>query len=135
MELTLIEVEWGSPAVVATIVAELDKTRADALLLPCQSVPKAGPEFWERLARMGLAVATDCRNGVRDGALLASLSDLNVHETLTRIAARVVRGEKASEIPLERARGGTLGVNLRTARSLGIMVPPSILLRATEVFD
>ena len=135
MEVTFIEVEWGSPAVAATIVTEVQKARVDAVFLPCQVVPEAGPEFWERLAAMGLVVATDCRKGVRDGALLAGWSDLNVHENLARIAARIVRGEKASEIPLERARGGGNGVNLRTAKALGITLPASILLRATEVFD
>jgi putative ABC transport system substrate-binding protein len=56
-------------------------------------------------------------------------------EILAKIVGRVLRGEPVSTIPAERPSRFHLAVNLRTARALGITVPPAILLRANEVFE
>jgi putative ABC transport system substrate-binding protein len=56
-------------------------------------------------------------------------------ESAIRLAAKVVRGERATAIPVERSMQFGLAINLRTARKLGIAVPPSLLLRAEEVFE
>jgi putative ABC transport system substrate-binding protein len=46
---------------------------------------------------------------------------------------RILRGDKPGELPLEEPRSYKMVVNLRTARSLGITVPESIMIRADEV--
>jgi putative ABC transport system substrate-binding protein len=57
-------------------------------------------------------------------------------ETLRRTAYysdRLLKGEKAGELPVEQASTFKLVVNPRTAKALGITIPESILLRADEV--
>lgn len=49
------------------------------------------------------------------------------------VVARVLAGTKPADIPVETALNFELVVNLRTARSLGISVPPSVLAQANEV--
>ena len=48
---------------------------------------------------------------------------------------RILRGAKPGELPVELPRSYVTAVNLKTARALGLNVPPSILLRADRVIE
>jgi putative ABC transport system substrate-binding protein len=49
--------------------------------------------------------------------------------------ARVLRGAKPAELPVDQAARFELVVNLKTARALGVKVPQSVLVRADRVID
>jgi putative ABC transport system substrate-binding protein len=48
---------------------------------------------------------------------------------------RILRGAKPGDLPVQFPRKYEMAVNLKTAKALGLAVPPSILLRADEVID
>jgi putative ABC transport system substrate-binding protein len=48
---------------------------------------------------------------------------------------KILRGAKASELPVEQATKVDLAVNLKTAKALGLAVPSSLLARAVEVIE
>ena len=48
---------------------------------------------------------------------------------------RILRGAKIAELPFEEPTQIKLAINLRTARSIKITVPPSLLARADEIID
>jgi putative ABC transport system substrate-binding protein len=73
---------------------------------------------------------------VRDGALMSYGSD--VGEDYARAASyvdRILKGAKVSDLPFQEPTQIGLAINLRTARSMKLTVPPSLLIRANEVIE
>lgn len=76
------------------------------------------------------------REFVEAGGLMSYGSDLA--ERLERLATyvdRILRGARPAEMPIEQPTKLHLAINLKTAKTLGIAIPPSLRLRADEVID
>jgi putative ABC transport system substrate-binding protein len=78
------------------------------------------------------------RSDVAAGGLIsytpaAALADL--YPRAASYVDRILRGAKVSELPVQFPTGYDLIINLKTAKALGLTVPPSILLRADEVIE
>jgi len=81
---------------------------------------------------------TMCQNvpWTRAGAMLAYAPDLvDTWRQSARYVAQILRGADPGTIPIEQPTAVQVAVNMRTARALGVQIPPSILARADEVIE
>jgi putative ABC transport system substrate-binding protein len=73
---------------------------------------------------------------VREGGLLSYGPDRpDLFHRAASYVDRILRGAKPAELPVQLPTKFEMAVNLKTAKTLGITVPPSILLRADEVIE
>lgn len=85
---------------------------------------------------LGLGTMYQFTEGVREGALAAYGPSLN--ETFRqrgRQAAKLLRGVKPSDMPIEQPTTVKLAINLKLAGQLGIAIPLALLQRADEVIE
>jgi putative ABC transport system substrate-binding protein len=72
----------------------------------------------------------------RDGGLLSYGLDLvDIYRRAATYVDRILRGEKPGDLPVQFPTKFEMIVNLKTAKALGLAVPPSIMLRADEQIE
>lgn len=77
---------------------------------------------------------------LREGAQLGGLlyygpSFLNLHYRAATYVDKILKGAKPADLPIEQPTQFELVVNLKTANTLGIRIPPSVLARASEIIQ
>jgi putative ABC transport system substrate-binding protein len=73
---------------------------------------------------------------VRDGGLLSYGADqVDAYRRVASYFDRILRGEKPGDLPVQFPTKFEMVVNFKTAKALGLAIPPSIMLRADEVIE
>jgi putative tryptophan/tyrosine transport system substrate-binding protein len=130
-----IFVEVAAAAKLDNAIAEIARQRAQALLI------SRGGLYWDNRvtivsAAMRHALPTTAAHiDFLDAGVLIAYGN-TLAEQYQRQAAfvdRILRGAKPADLPVEQPTLFDLGINLKTAKALGIVVPQSLLLQATEV--
>jgi putative tryptophan/tyrosine transport system substrate-binding protein len=110
---------------------------AEAMLLgPDSLFQTASTQMPDVAARYRLPTLWVFDGSVKAGGLIGYGSDHGEnHRLLGRYAGRILKGEKPADLPVQQSTKTILIINLKTAKSLGITVPNSLLARADQIIE
>jgi putative ABC transport system substrate-binding protein len=118
-------------------IAKLAEARVGALLLhENEMFYRLRAAIIEAAARYALPVIASAPAFTIAGGLASYGADVN--EVLRQAGlylGRILKGEKPADLPVLQPTKFQLVVNLKTAKELGVAVPPSLLARADEVIE
>ena len=94
----------------------------------------------ELLAQLALKYRLPSMFGARDNVAVGELMSHSPDplELIRRSAIyidKILKGSKPADLPVEQASQYQLVINLKTAKALGLTVPPALLARADEVIE
>jgi putative ABC transport system substrate-binding protein len=119
------------------VFASITRDRADAVVLvPGPLTNGHRRQLAEFGLRAKLPVVAGWSDYVETGSLLSyGPSRRDVSRRLASFVDRILKGEKPADLPVERPTRFELALNLKTAKALGLTIPPSLLLQADEVVE
>ena len=127
-----------TPEDVAPALTSLSRERLDALYVTGGPVNTgAARSISEFITKYRLPSISDNSLPVTNGTVLMSYS-VNFGALGARAAYfvdRILRGAKPGDLPIELPSRFKLVINLKTAKALGLTIPPSLLARADEVIQ
>jgi len=137
MRLTVVPLEIGETHDIEAVIAGATARRVDALLTIADAF------FWSERARIVGAVNRQRfpaiypePDYIQVGGLMAY--GPNVPDNFRRAAGyvdRILKGASPGDLPVELPTKFEFGINLKTARALGLTIPPSLLLQANQVIE
>jgi putative tryptophan/tyrosine transport system substrate-binding protein len=118
--------------------AEMEKTSPDALIAGAGSGLLYGlrQAIVDNTLRLRIPSCWAVSVHAKLGALMSYGPDLPEGNRLAATYVdRILKGAKPSELPIEQPTKFELVINLKTAKALGLTVPPTLLARADEVIE
>ena len=116
---------------------KIQEARAQAMILPLFT---SVSDFTPQIARLSLQYRLPTMHEVSDftevGGLMTYGPDFaDVYRRAAHYVARILKGERPADMAIEEPKRFKFTVNLKTAKAIGITIPPAVLLRADEVIE
>ena len=137
LNIQLVTLEVRRPSDFEGAFSTATQREADAMVVLSSPLISANAQKLAELSvRYRLPAITLFPDFARKGGFMAYGPNLlGLFRRVGVLAGNVLRGANPAELPIERPTKFELVLNLRTANSLGLSVPASLLLRADEVIE
>jgi putative ABC transport system substrate-binding protein len=136
--MTLLSVESRAATDFDAALTRVTAIRPHALFVDGLAVPRQAhrSQLIEFVMRQRLPTVYTARSWVAAGGLMSY--NASIEETWRRTGiyiARILNGAKPADLPVDGPTKFELVINLRTAKALGLTIPPSLLQRADQVIE
>lgn len=133
----VVRVRIGLPQSFDAAFAQLVRERPDGVLvIENPSVYTHRQDIVRRMSDARLAAMYGLQDFSLAGGLVSySISFADQYRRAADYVARILRGAKPSDLPIQQPLKFELAVNLKSAKALGLTIPQSVLLRADRVIE
>ena len=117
--------------------AAMTRERPDAILMVSDALTMLNRKHVVEFAKMnGLPTIFELSSIVREGGLMSyGPSQSEIGKQAADLVVRILNGARPADLPLELPTRFDFVVNLTTAKTLGLTLPPTLLARADEVIE
>jgi putative ABC transport system substrate-binding protein len=114
---------------------DLKKLRANALLMPGGAITTLNSRRIIELAtKLRLPAMYQTGNLIEDGGLMAyGVNFGDLYRRVAHYVDKILKGAKPADLPVEQPTKFELVINLKTAKQIGLTIPPAVLARADKV--
>jgi putative ABC transport system substrate-binding protein len=135
--LEIIVVSAGTQNDIEIALTAARRQQAAALMVVSDTFLSSRREYIALLAlRHGLPTMCNDRIAVVAGQLMSyGPNSDELYQLAGTYAGRILKGQKPSDLPVIQPTKFELAINLKTAKALGLDVPPTLLARADEVIE
>jgi putative ABC transport system substrate-binding protein len=133
----LVVLSASSETEINDVMSNFDRQRLNGLLV-------VGDPFFNShrdqivalVARIGVPAIYEWREYATAGGLMSYGTNLPAaYRTVGAYAGRIIKGEKAADLPVLQPTKFEFVINLKTAKALGLVIPPTLLATADEVIE
>jgi putative ABC transport system substrate-binding protein len=135
--LRLQPLEARTPKEIEQAFAAMGRERASALVVLSESLfTNQARQLAELAVKMRLPTIFGLKEHVDAGGLVVYGADpLDMERRAATFVAKILKGAKPADLPVEQPSKIELIINLKTARALGLTIPQSVLLRADQIIQ
>ncbi len=129
--------EVREPAPIDTAFSDMTRARADALTVWASAMfASERKHLVDLAAKNRLPAVYSYREFADAGGLMSYGSNLaDLYRRAAIYVDKILKGAKPGDLPIEQPTKFELVINLKTARALGLTIPPSLLQRADQVIE
>src|SRR5262245_21786092 len=135
--LEMVVVKAGTESGIESAFATAAQQRAKAMHIGADAyLSSRSPQVSSLALRYTLPTSSESREGVAAGLLMSyGQSHADVFRQLGLYVGQILKGAKPAGLPVLQPTKFELVINLKTAKALGLTIPPSLLARADQVIE
>ena len=137
LSIKIAEFPASSPAEATQLLGRVSKGSTDGIFVICSAAFRGMTMFADRAASIAAPLfGCTATQVAEEGALMTYAPDIYYMGYRSAwYVDRILKGARPEELPVEVPNKFELVVNLKTARRIGLMIPPEVLILADKVFQ